>query len=97
MCIRDRDKAIVQMFEGTSGIDVSATKVRFLGKSIEIPVSVDMLGRIFDGSGRPIDHGPKIIAEKWLDINGSPLNPYARDYPCLLYTSLRSLDYLITC
>lgn len=92
-----KDKAIVQMFEGISGIDVSATKVRFLGKSIEIPVSVDMLGRIFDGSGRPIDHGPKIIAEKWLDINGSPLNPYARDYPNdFIQTGISSIDVLNT-
>ena len=75
------DRAVVQMFEGTSGIDISNTKVRFLGKVIEIPVSLDMLGRIFDGSGRPIDHGPKIIADKRLDINGNPLNPYAQDYP----------------
>ncbi|GAI58730.1 unnamed protein product, partial [marine sediment metagenome] len=75
------DKAVVQLFEGTTGIDVSNTKVRFLGKVIELPLSLDVLGRIFDGSGRPIDDGPQIIAEKKLDINGNPLNPYARDYP----------------
>ncbi|MBC7319190.1 V-type ATP synthase subunit B, partial [bacterium] len=91
------DKAIVQMFEGTTGIDISRTKVRFLGKVIEIPVSLDMLGRIFDGSGRPIDHGPKIIAEKRLDINGSPLNPYARDYPNdFIQTGISSIDVLNT-
>ncbi len=91
------DRAIVQMFEGTSGIDISNTKVRFLGKVIEIPVSLDMLGRIFDGSGRPIDRGPKIIAEKRLDINGSPLNPYARDYPNdFIQTGISSIDVLNT-
>jgi len=91
------DKAIVQMFEGTTGIDISNTKVRFLGRVIEIPVSIDMLGRIFDGSGRPIDKGPKIIAEKRLDINGSPLNPYARDYPNdFIQTGISSIDVLNT-
>ncbi|MFW6148888.1 MAG: V-type ATP synthase subunit B [Atribacterota bacterium] len=91
------DKAIVQMFEGTTGIDISNTKVRFLGKVLEIPVSTDMLGRIFDGSGRPIDKGPKIIPEKRLDINGSPLNPYARDYPNdFIQTGISSIDVLNT-
>lgn len=91
------DKAIVQMFEGTSGIDIAYTKVRFLGRVIEISVSMDMLGRIFDGSGRPIDKGPKIIAEKKLDINGSPLNPYARDYPNdFIQTGISSIDVLNT-
>lgn len=91
------DKAIVQIFEGTTGIDVSRTKVRFLGRVIEIPVSTDMLGRIFDGSGRPIDKGPKIIPEKRLDINGSPINPYARDYPNdFIQTGISSIDVLNT-
>lgn len=91
------DKAIVQMFEGTTGIDVSNTKVRFLGRVIEVPVSTDMLGRIFDGSGRPIDNGPGIIPEKRLDINGSPLNPYARDYPNdFIQTGISSIDVLNT-
>ena len=58
-----KDKAIVQIFEGTTGIDVLNTKVRFLGKVIELQVSLDILGRIFDGSGRPIDKGPNIIPE----------------------------------
>jgi len=85
------------MFEGTSGIDVFNTKVRFLGRVIEIPVSMDMPGRIFDGSGRPIDQGPMIIAEKRLDINGSPLNPYARDYPNdFIQTGISSIDVLNT-
>ena len=92
-----KDKAVVQIFEGTAGIDVSETKVRFLGKVIELPVSLDILGRIFDGSGRPIDKGPQIIAEKKLDINGNPLNPYARDYPNdFIQTGISSIDVLNT-
>jgi len=91
------DKAVVQMFEGTTGIDISQTKVRFLGRVIEIPVSIDMLGRIFDGSGKPIDNGPEIIPEKRLDINGSPINPYARDYPNdFIQTGISSIDVLNT-
>ncbi len=91
------DKAVVQLFEGTTGIDVSNTKVRFLGKVIELPLSLDILGRIFDGSGSPIDDGPQIIAEKKLDINGNPLNPYARDYPNnFIQTGIYSIDVLNT-
>ena len=91
------DKAVVQVFEGSTGIDVSNTKVRFLGKVIELPISLDVLGRIFDGSGRPIDDGPQIIAEKKLDINGNPINPYARDYPNnFIQTGISSIDVLNT-
>jgi V-type H+-transporting ATPase subunit B len=72
------DRAVVQVFEGTSGIDVKKTKVEFSGHSLKLGVSEDMLGRIFDGSGRAIDKGPKVLAEDYLDINGSPINPYAR-------------------
>lgn len=74
-------KAIVQVFEGTSGIDVKKTRVEFTGQNLKIPVSEDMLGRIFDGSGRPVDRGPRIFAEDYLDINGAPINPCARIYP----------------
>ena len=63
-------KAIVQVFEGTSGIDVRATHVEFSGSAMKLPVSEDMLGRVFDGSGRPVDGGPKVFAEDYLDING---------------------------
>lgn len=92
-----KDKAVVQVFEGTTGVDVLGTKVRFLGKVIELPVSLDVLGRIFDGSGKPIDNGPQIIAEKKLDINGNPLNPYARDYPNdFIQTGISSIDVLNT-
>ena len=92
-----KDKAVVQIFEGTTGIDVQNTKVRFLGKVIELPVSLDILGRIFDGSGKPIDNGPKLIPEKKLDINGDPLNPFARDYPNdFIQTGISSIDVLNT-
>lgn len=63
-------KAIVQVFEGTSGVDVKATHVEFTGSSMKLPVAEDMLGRIFNGSGVPIDNGPKVFAEDYLDING---------------------------
>ena len=63
-------KAIVQVFEGTSGVDVKATHVEFTGSSMKLPVAEDMLGRIFNGSGNPIDQGPKVFAEDYLDING---------------------------
>ena len=72
------DRAVVQVFEGTSGIDVKKTRVEFTGESLKLGVSEDMLGRIFDGSGRAIDKGPKVLAEEYLDINGSPINPYSR-------------------
>ena len=77
---------MVQVFEGTSGIDVKKTKVEFSGESLKLGVSEDMLGRIFDGSGRAIDKGPKVMAEEYLDINGQPINPYSRVRcvpPCL--------------
>ena len=64
-------KAIVQVFEGTSGVDVKATHVEFTGSSMKLPVAEDMLGRIFNGSGQPIDNGPKVFAEDYLDINGA--------------------------
>ena len=93
----NRDKALVQVFEGTSGMNVNESKVRFLGKGIELPVSMDMLGRVFDGLGRPRDNGPKIIPEQRLDINGLPLNPYARNYPSeFIQTGVSTIDGLNT-
>ena len=68
-------KAIVQVFEGTSGVDVKATHVEFTGSSMKLPVAEDMLGRIFNGSGQPIDNGPKVFAEDYLDINGKRMLP----------------------
>jgi vacuolar-type H+-ATPase subunit B/Vma2 len=61
---------------------IRQTRVEFTGQSLKLGVSEDMLGRIFDGSGRPIDKGPKVLAEEYLDINGSPINPYSRVCPC---------------
>ncbi|MBN1405750.1 MAG: V-type ATP synthase subunit B [Candidatus Omnitrophica bacterium] len=88
-----KDICLVQVFEGTRGIDVPKSKVRFLGKSIELGVSPDILGRVFDGLGRPKDGAPAIIPEKTLDINGKPINPYARAYPSeFIETGISSID-----
>ncbi|MDI9462760.1 MAG: V-type ATP synthase subunit B [Bacillota bacterium] len=93
----NRDKALVQIFEGTSGLNIHQSKVRFLGRGIELPVSMDILGRVFDGLGQPRDNGPKIIPEKRLDINGLPINPYARDYPSeFIQTGISTIDGLNT-
>lgn len=73
--------AVVQVFEGTTGISPKNVKVRFKGKTLEVPVSADMLGRVFSGLGDPLDGGPRPIPEAFLDVNGSPLNPAAREYP----------------
>jgi V/A-type H+-transporting ATPase subunit B len=87
------DKVLVQLFEGTSGLNVFQARVRFLGKGIELGVSLDLRGRIFDGLGRPIDGGAKIIPEKRIDINGSPINPTARDYPNeFIQTGISAID-----
>ena len=91
----NEDKALVQVFEGTSGIKTQHTKVRFLGKGQEIGLAPEMLGRIFDGFGRPIDDGPKIIPKKRVNINGNPMNPYARDYPTeFIQTGISTIDGL---
>jgi V/A-type H+-transporting ATPase subunit B len=93
----DRDKALVQVFEGSSGINIRETRVRFLGKGIELPVSIDILGRVFDGMGSPRDKGPRIIPDKRLDINGYPINPYARDYPSeFIQTGVSAIDGMNT-
>jgi V/A-type H+-transporting ATPase subunit B len=93
----DRKRVLVQIFEGTRGVDVAETKVRFLGKSLELSVSPDILGRIFNGLGVPVDDGPAIIPEKRLDINGSPINPYARIYPKeFIQTGISAIDGLNT-
>ncbi|WP_041446017.1 V-type ATP synthase subunit B [Thermovirga lienii] len=88
-----KDRALVQIFEGTTGIDVQSTKVRFTGKVLTLPVSKDMLGRIFNGRGEPIDGGAPIIPEKRLDVNGYPMNPYSRDYPSeFIQTGISTID-----
>ncbi|MDD2665401.1 MAG: V-type ATP synthase subunit B [Methanocellales archaeon] len=87
------DKALLQVFEGTSGIDVSTSRVRFLGKGIELPLSLDITGRIFDGFGDPIDGGPKIVPEDRIDIGGNPINPYSRNYPLdFIQTGISAID-----
>ncbi|MFW6131045.1 MAG: V-type ATP synthase subunit B [Candidatus Aminicenantaceae bacterium] len=88
-----KERAVVQVFEGTVGLDVDQSRVRFLGHSQVLGVSEDIIGRVFDGSGRPKDQGPQIIADKMVDINGSPINPQARDYPSeFIQTGLSSID-----
>ncbi len=91
------DKALVQLFESSQGLKIATSKARFLGRSIELSVSYDMLGRVFDGLGEPIDGGPAIIPEKRLDINGAPINPAARDYPSeFIQTGISAIDGLNT-
>jgi V/A-type H+-transporting ATPase subunit B len=91
------DKALVQLFESSRGINLPNSKVRFTGKTLELGLSMDMLGRVFDGLGRPKDGGPNIIPEKREDINGSPINPYARDYPSeFIQTGISAIDGLNT-
>ena len=93
----NEDKAMIQLFEGSSGINLKNTSVRFLGKPLELGVSPDMIGRVFDGLGRPKDNGPKIISEKKIDINGVPMNPVARDYPDeFIQTGISCIDGLNT-
>lgn len=93
----DGDRAMIQLFEGSAGINLKDTTVRFLGKPLELGVSEDMIGRIFDGLGNPIDKGPKIIPEKRVDINGSPINPVSRDYPSeFIQTGISTIDGLNT-
>ncbi|KAL9060604.1 MAG: hypothetical protein Q9162_000555 [Coniocarpon cinnabarinum] len=87
------NRAVVQVFEGTSGIDVKKTKVEFSGHSLKLGVSEDMLGRVFNGSGNAIDKGPKVLAEDYIDINGSPINPYSRVYPEeMIATGISTID-----
>ena len=91
------DTALVQLFESATGINLSNSKVRFLGKSLDFGVSPDILGRVFSGMGKPIDNGPDIIPEKRLDINGAPLNPAAREYPAeFIQTGVSAIDGLNT-
>ena len=93
----DGGNALVQLFESSTGINLSNSKVRFLGRSMELGVSEDMLARVFDGQGRPIDGGPEILPEKRMDINGLPMNPAARDYPQeFIQTGVSAIDGLNT-
>ncbi len=92
-----RGKALVQVFEGTEGIGVGQSKVRFLGRVMELSVSPDILGRVFNGSGVPIDGGPGIVPDARLDVNGNPINPVTRDYPIdFIQTGISAIDGLNT-
>ena len=91
------DRAIVQMFESTSGTQIQGTKVRFCGESQKLSVSKDMLGRAFNGKGEPVDGGPELIAEKRVDISGMPINPYSREFPNdFIQTGVSSIDVMNT-
>jgi len=93
----EESTALVQVFEGTSGLTPRGTRVKFLGREQEIGLSPDMVGRIFDGFGRPIDDGPEIIAEKMATINGSPINPCSRNYPNeFIQTGISAIDVMNT-
>ncbi|XP_016066370.1 PREDICTED: V-type proton ATPase subunit B, brain isoform isoform X1 [Miniopterus natalensis] len=86
-------KAVVQVFEGTSGIDAKKTSCEFTGDILRTPVSEDMLGRVFNGSGKPIDRGPVVLAEDFLDIMGQPINPQCRIYPEeMIQTGISAID-----
>lgn len=91
------DKALVQLFEGTSGINIRDTKVKFLGRPLTLGVSEGMVGRVFDGLGRPKDGGSPILAESNLDVNGEAINPMSRDYPDeFIQTGISAIDHLNT-
>jgi V/A-type H+-transporting ATPase subunit B len=93
----DGSRALVQLFESSQGLEIASAKVRFLGKGIELSVSREMLSRVFDGMGRPRDGGAEIIPERRMDINGSPINPAARDYPDeFIQTGISAIDGLNT-
>ncbi|MBQ9732870.1 MAG: V-type ATP synthase subunit B, partial [Clostridia bacterium] len=91
------ERAVVQLYESAAGINLRDSKVRFLGHPLELAVSEDMLGRVFNGMGQPIDGGPEILAEEHLDINGLPMNPAARAYPAeFIQTGVSTIDGLNT-
>ena len=93
----DGSNAMVQLFESSTGINPKESKVRFLGRAMELGVSEDMLSRVFDGLGRPIDGGPEILPEKRMDVNGLPMNPAARNYPQeFIQTGVSAIDGLNT-
>jgi len=90
-----RGMAVVQVFSGTSGLSPSGTRARFLGTGLEIPVSKEMLGRVFDGLGRPKDGLPEVLTKERRDVNGLPLNPYAREYPRdFIQTGISAIDLM---
>ncbi len=93
----DGERVIVQVFEGTSGISLGNTKTRFLGHPMKLPLSKEILGRVFDGTGVPIDGLGDIFVDEYKDINGQPLNPVTRVYPRnYINTGISSIDSLVT-
>lgn len=91
------DKVVLQVFEGTNGISLTNTKISFTGKPLEIPLSTEMLGRTFNGAGKPIDGLGEVFPQKYGDINGRALNPVARSYPRnYIHTGISSIDALMT-
>jgi V/A-type H+-transporting ATPase subunit B len=91
------NKAIIQVFEGTKGLDTDKTSVRFIGETMKLGVSKDILGRVFDGTGNPIDDAPPIIPDDRRDVNGNPINPYSREYPReFIQTGISTIDGLNT-
>jgi len=91
------ERAVVQVLEGTSGLSGRSTRVRFLGRALMLPVGREMLGRVFDGLGRPIDGGPPPLGEDERDINGSPINPFSREYPRdFIQTGISAIDGMNT-
>ena len=91
------DKAMVQLFENSAGLNLKDSKVRFLGRPLELGVSEDMIGRAFNGLGEPIDDGPSIIPEEKRDVNGTAINPVSRDYPSeFIQTGISTIDGLNT-
>lgn len=93
----DQNKAVVQMFEPTQGVDIESATATFIGKTMQVGVAPDMLGRVFDGAGRPKDKLPDIIPEKTLDINGAPINPFMRDFPSdFIQTGISTIDGMNT-
>lgn len=88
-------RAVVQVFEGTAGIDAKRTHIEFMGDILKMPVSEDMLGRVFNGSGKPIDRGPPVLAEDFLYISGQPINPFSRVYPEeMIQTGISAIDLM---
>ncbi|MGC9194027.1 MAG: V-type ATP synthase subunit B [Syntrophobacteraceae bacterium] len=93
----DEQRAVVQVYEGTSGLSVHGTRAVFVGKPMEIPVDRDMLGRVFDGLARPIDGAPQVITDRMMNVNGMPINPWARQYPKdFIQTGISAIDGMNT-
>jgi len=93
----DEEMAVVQVFEGTTGLSIKGTRATFIGKPLEIPTHREMLGRIFDGLGRPIDGAPQVISDLMMNVNGLPINPYTREYPRdFIQTGISAIDGMNT-